>query len=72
MRITSGLNTIVANGVLGNPNDDIVVMDDFIYAQPNLVVGIPEPGTYALMGAGLLALAWMKLRRGAAPSEAAH
>jgi len=36
------------------------------------VVGIPEPGTYALMGAGLLALAWMKLRRGAAPSEAAH
>jgi len=72
VRITSGLNTIVANGVLGNPNDDIVVMDDFIYAQPNLVVGIPEPGTYALMGAGLLALAWMKLRRGAAPSEAAH
>jgi len=72
VRITSGLNTIAANGVLGNPNDDIVVMDDFIYAQPNLVVGIPEPGTYALMGAGLLALAWMKLRRGAAPSEAAH
>jgi hypothetical protein len=72
VRITSGLNTIVANGVLGNPNDDIVVMDDFIYAQPNLVVGIPEPGTDALMVAGLLALAWMYRRRSAAPSEAAH
>jgi MYXO-CTERM domain-containing protein len=40
----------VANGVLGNPNDDIVVMDDFIYATPTAV---PEPGT-ALFGLGLL------------------
>jgi hypothetical protein len=31
----------VANGQLGNPNDDIVVMDDFIYATPT---AIPEPG----------------------------
>jgi PEP-CTERM motif len=50
VRITSGANTIVANGVLGNPNDDIVVMDDFIYATPTAV---PEPGT-ALFGLGLL------------------
>jgi hypothetical protein len=63
VRITSGANTIVANSVLGNPIDDIVVMDDFIYAQPNLVVGIPEPGTYALMGAGLLMLGWIGRRR---------
>ncbi len=34
VRITSGLNTIVSNGVLGNPNDNAVVMDDFIYAEP--------------------------------------
>ena len=33
VRITSGANTIVSNSVLGNPNDDVVVMDDFIYAE---------------------------------------
>jgi hypothetical protein len=49
VRITSGANTIVANGVLGNPNDDVVVMDDFIYATPT---AIPEPGT-ALFALGL-------------------
>jgi len=51
VRITSGLNTIVSNGVLGNPNDDVVVMDDFLFAEPAAVV--PEPGTYALL-AGML------------------
>jgi hypothetical protein len=35
VRLTSGLNTIVANGLLGNPNDDVVVMDDFLYAEPS-------------------------------------
>ena len=48
VRITSGLNTIVANGILGNPNDDIVVMDDFLYAEP---VAVPEPGSLAVIGA---------------------
>lgn len=53
VRITSGLNTIVSNGVLGpNTSDDSVVMDDFIYAEP---IAIPEPACLALMilGAGL-------------------
>ncbi|HEV7413634.1 MAG TPA: PEP-CTERM sorting domain-containing protein, partial [Casimicrobiaceae bacterium] len=48
----SGLNTIVSNGVLGNPNDDIVVMDDFLYAEPGRTVA--EPSTLALLGLGLL------------------
>jgi len=46
VRITSGINTIVANGVLGNPNDDVAVMDDFLYATPTAV---PEP-SMALLG----------------------
>jgi hypothetical protein len=63
VRITSGLNTITGNGVLGNPNDDIVVMDDFLYAEP---VAVPEPGTIALLAIGACGL--IALRRKALPS----
>jgi hypothetical protein len=52
VRLTSGLNTIVANGVIGNPNDDVVVMDDFLYAEPSRAV--PEPAALALAGLGLV------------------
>jgi hypothetical protein len=64
VRITSGSNTIVANGVLGNPNDDVAVMDDFLYAEP-LDATIPEPASLSLFGCGLLALGWARkaLRR---------
>jgi hypothetical protein len=65
VRITSGTNTIVANGVLGNPNDDVVAMDDFLYAEPT-ITAVPEPQTYALMGVGLVALALAGRRRGRA------
>ena len=58
VRITSGLNTIVSNGVLGNPNNDIVVMDDFLFAEP-----IPEPSSLALAGLGLIAGLAMPRRR---------
>ena len=51
VRITSGLNTIVSNGVLGNPNDDAVVMDDFLYAEP--LQAVPEPSSFMLMALGL-------------------
>lgn len=54
VRITSGINTIVANGVVGNPNDDIVVMDDFLYAEPALVNRAPEPSSLVLAIAALL------------------
>jgi PEP-CTERM motif len=54
VRIQSGINTILSNGTLGNPNDDIVVMDDFLYAEPTTST-VPEPGTISLMSAALLA-----------------
>ena len=54
VRITAGANTINANGALGNANDDVVVMDDFLYAEP-ISKSIPEPSTFALLTLGLLA-----------------
>jgi hypothetical protein len=64
VRITSGSNTIVANGVVGNPDDDIAVMDDFLYAEP-LDASVPEPTSLSLFGCGLLAFGWARkaLRR---------
>jgi hypothetical protein len=53
VRITSGANTIVSNGVLGNPIDDVVVMDDFLYAEP--LRAVPEPLSFVLTAVGLLA-----------------
>lgn len=53
VRITSGLNTVVANGQLGNPNDDVVVMDDFLYAEP-IVQAVPEPSGFVLALLGLV------------------
>ena len=64
VRLTSGLNTIVSDGVLGNPNDDVVVMDDFLYAEPLAVAAVPEPSSFVLAGLGLAGvLAWAHLRR---------
>ncbi len=64
VRLISGLNTIVANGMLGNANDDVVVMDDFLYAEPTQA--IPEPSSLALASLGLVGgLAWLRRRRGA-------
>lgn len=52
VRLTSGLNTIRSNGALGNPNDDVVVMDDFLYAEP--LRAVPEPTSLALVALGLV------------------
>jgi hypothetical protein len=61
VRITSG-NTIP--GANESAAADVVVMDDFIYAEPiSTVAAIPEPETYALMLAGLGAVALFSRRR---------
>jgi hypothetical protein len=57
VRITSGVNTIVSNGVLGNPNDDVVAMDDFIYGEPLEITAVPEPASLFLFGSGILLVA---------------
>jgi hypothetical protein len=56
VRIISGINTIVSNGVLGNSNDDVVVMDDFLYAEPLAHATAPEPASLTLLGLGSLGL----------------
>jgi hypothetical protein len=64
VRITSG-NAAVGAGVVdanGNPTD-LVVMDDFIYAEPSAV---PEPATVGLVAGGLVVLAGAARRRRAA------
>jgi len=64
VRITAGLNIILANGVLGNPNDDVVVLDDFIYATPSAQTNdVPDSSSVVLLlGGALLALAALQRR----------
>ena len=52
VRLTSGANTILSNGVLGDQSSDVVVMDDFLYAEP--LQAVPEPSSGMLL---VLALA---------------
>ncbi|HEY2894145.1 MAG TPA: PEP-CTERM sorting domain-containing protein [Pirellulales bacterium] len=58
VRLTSGSNTIVSNGVLGNQTDDIVVMDDFLFAEV-----VPEPSSLVLAALGVIGLAACGWRR---------
>jgi hypothetical protein len=50
VRITTGGAALGGNDA---PTNDVVVMDDFVYAEPQAVV--PEPATITLLGLGLLA-----------------
>lgn len=65
VRITSGTNTLVSNGVLGNPINDFVAMDDFIYAEPSNAPTstVPDSGSVAvLFGLALVGLAAARRR----------
>src|SRR5262249_12286097 len=52
VRITSGGNALISNGVRANEDTDFVVMDDFLYATP---AAVPEPATMSLLGLGFIA-----------------
>jgi hypothetical protein len=67
VRLTSGVNKLLSNGVADNPNDDIVVMDDFLYAEP--LQSIPEPPSMALVALGLLGCLAGFRRRSLAAAE---
>lgn len=56
-RITSG-NFALGAGIFDDATRDLVVMDDFIFAEP---VMVPEPSTWAMLGVGLLA--WLVIAR---------
>lgn len=59
VRITNG-NAALGAGVLDGTSD-VVVMDDFIYAEPTAAV--PEPGTWMSALAGMVVLGVLKRRR---------
>lgn len=59
VRITTG-NT--ALGPNDGPNSDIVVMDNFIYADPNVVRTVPEPAIWLLLGIGLAGFYFVSYR----------
>jgi hypothetical protein len=64
VQITSGNTTLGPDKAAGI---DPVVMDDFLYGEPvAATTAVPEPGTFALLGAALLGLAgvWWRCRAG--------
>ena len=64
VRIVTG-NAALAPGVNDGGATDLVVMDDFLYAEP---AAVPEPGSLLLFGTGALALGARLRRRGRSQS----
>ena len=61
VRITSGNSAL---GLTEASGRDLVVLDDFIFGEPNRVPAqIPEPASLLLMGSGLLGLGALRRKR---------
>ena len=60
VRLTSGINTLMGNGVLSNPNGHFVAMDDFVYGEP--AAAVPEPSSLAMLGCGLACITVVRRR----------
>lgn len=58
VRITSGNSALGANESL--PGTDLVVMDDFIYAEPRAIAAVPEPASLGIFLFGVLLIAGLK------------
>jgi hypothetical protein len=54
------LASAVSNGVLGNPIDDVVVMDDFLFGEPTAA---PEPSSVLSASCGAVILLRYTRRR---------
>jgi len=60
VRITSGANSLLSNGVIADQSD-LVVMDDFLFSR---VRAVPEPGSFVLTSLGLVGgVFWSRRRR---------
>jgi hypothetical protein len=62
VRITSG-NSALSAGTNDGGAFDVAVMDDFLYAEPQAVAAVPEPGSLMLFSTGALAIARGMRRR---------
>ena len=72
IRIVTGTEAL---GPSETPTIDLVVMDDFFYGEPQLVIAqIPQPWSAQLLGLGVLALAALSrvLRAGVRGKSASH